>query len=127
MPDRVVPARVRGRGASSRPEASRFEAVKRARIVVMGLIVLLVAPACRADTTVDIRVDDDGSGRAAYTVVANAEAVSLLVDDPTDLRFDDLAAAGWNLDGPIAEDGGVTITASKPFLHPKNYRVCSTS
>ena len=61
----------------------------------MGLIVLLVASACRVDTTVDIRVDDDGSGRVAYTVVANAEAVSLLVDDPTDLRFDDLAAAGW--------------------------------
>ena len=56
---------------------------------------------------------------AAYTVVANAEAVSLLVDDPTDLRFDDLRAAGWNLDGPIAEDGGVTITASKPFLSPE--------
>ncbi len=86
---------------------------------MVGLIVLLVASACRVDTTVDIRVDDDGSGRVAYTVVANADAVSLLVDDPTDLRFDDLAAAGWNLDGPIAEDGGVTITASKPFLSPE--------
>ena len=53
----------------------------------MGLIVLLVATACRVDTTVDIRVDDDGSGRVAYTVVANADAVRLLVDDPTDLRF----------------------------------------
>ncbi len=86
---------------------------------MVGLIVLLVASACRVDTTVDIRVDDDGSGRVAYTVVANADAVSLLVDDPTDLRFDDLAAAGWNLDGPIAEGGGVTITASKPFLSPE--------
>lgn len=86
---------------------------------MVGLIVLLVASACRVDTTVDIRVDDDGSGRVAYTVVANADAVSLLVDDPADLRFDDLEAAGWNLDGPIAEDGGVTITASKPFLSPE--------
>ena len=45
--------------------------------------------------------------------------MSLLVDDSADLRFDDLEAAGWNLDGPIAEDGGVTITASKPFLSPE--------
>ena len=86
---------------------------------MVGLITLLVASACRVDTTVDIRVDDDGSGRVAYTVVANADAVSLLVDDPTGLRFDDLATAGWNLDGPIVEDGGVTITASKPFLSPE--------
>ena len=94
---------------------------------MVGLIVLLVASASRVDTTVDIRVDDDGSGRVAYTVVANADAVSLLVDDPTDLRFDDLAAAGWSLDGPIAEGGGVTITASSRSSHPKSCRVCSTS
>lgn len=86
---------------------------------MLGLIVLLVASACRVDTTVDIKVDEDGSGRVAYTVAANAEAVSLLVDDPAALRFDDLAAAGWELDGPIVEDGGVTIAVSKPFLSPE--------
>ena len=52
------------------------------RIVVVGLIVLLVASACRVDTTVDIRVDDDGSGRVAYTVVANAD--QMRVDGGTD-------------------------------------------
>ncbi|MEM8707430.1 MAG: hypothetical protein AAGE98_13285 [Actinomycetota bacterium] len=93
--------------------------MKWARTVALGLIVLLVASACRVDTTVDIKVDEDGSGHVTFTVVANAEAVSLLVDDPADLRFDDLAAAGWDLDGPIVEDGGITVAATKPFLSPE--------
>ena len=84
---------------------------------MVGLIVLLVASAV-APTRLSTSGLMTTARVAAYTVVANADAVSLLVDDPTDLRFDDLAA-GWNLDGPIAEDGGVTITASKPFLSPE--------
>lgn len=93
--------------------------MKWARTVVLGLLLVLLASACRVDTTVDIKVDEDGSGDVTFTLVANAEAVSLLVDDPADLRFGDLEAAGWDLDGPIVEDGGMTITASKPFLSPE--------
>jgi len=48
--------------------------------------------------------------------LADAAAVSLLVEDPADLRFEDLERAGWEVDGPTVGDGGVTIVAEKPFL-----------
>ncbi len=77
---------------------------------------MVFASACRVDTTVDIAVNDDGSGVVTVTVVADAAAVSLIVDDPADLQFDDLESAGWEVAGPNTEDGGVTIEATKPFL-----------
>ncbi len=92
----------------------------RARTVVVGLLVLLFASACRVDTTVDIKVEDDGSGVVTIAIDADTEAVELLVDDPADLRFDDLEAAGWDLDGPEIDDGGITLSASKPFLSPED-------
>ncbi|MCH1434764.1 MAG: hypothetical protein L7U56_03755, partial [Acidimicrobiales bacterium] len=84
--------------------------MKRARAVVVGLLVLLVASACRVDTTVDIKVEDDGSGLVTIAIDADLEAVNLLVEDPADLRFSDLEAAGWDLDGPEVDDGGITLT-----------------
>ena len=94
--------------------------MNRARVAIVGLLLLFVASACRVDTTVDIRVEEDGSGVVAVELAANAEAVGLLVDDPADLRFDDLAAAGWELEGPEEDDGGITLRASKPFLSPED-------
>lgn len=88
----------------------------RVRAVVIGVILVVLAASCRVDTSVDIVVADDGSGTVTVTIVADAEAVSLLVDDPSELRFGDLEAAGWELEGPTAGDGGVTIVAEKPFL-----------
>ena len=92
----------------------------RARAVVVGLLLLVFASACRVDTTVDIRVEEDGSGVVTVSIDADTEAVELLVDDPADLRFDDLEAAGWTLDGPDVDDGGITLAASKPFLSPED-------
>lgn len=94
--------------------------MNRARAVVVGLMVLFVASACRVDTTVDIRVEEDGSGLVTVSIDADTEAVELLVDDPANLRFDDLEAAGWTLDGPEPDDGGITLSASKPFLSPED-------
>lgn len=94
--------------------------MKRARAVVVGLLVLLVASACRVDTTVDIKVEEDGSGLVTIAIDADLEAVNLLVEDPADLRFSDLEAAGWDLDGPEVDDGGITLTARKPFLSPED-------
>ncbi len=88
----------------------------RVRALVVAAMVVVLAAACRVDTTVDIVVADDGSGTVTVTIVADSEAVSLLVDDPEELRFDDLVTAGWDLTGPTVEDGGVTIVATKPFL-----------
>jgi FMN phosphatase YigB (HAD superfamily) len=88
----------------------------RVRALVLGTILVVVLSACRVDSTVDIVIDDDGSGTVSLTVVADAAAVALVAGDPSELRFDDLPAAGWDLDGPTVEDGGITLVASKPFL-----------
>ena len=59
--------------------------MKRARAVVVGLLVLLVASACRVDTTVDIKVEEDGSGLVTIAIDADLEAVNLLVE-PSNAR-----------------------------------------
>ena len=46
----------------------------------------------------------------------STSTLGLLVDDPADLIFDDLALAGWDVDGPVFDDGGLTLSATKPFL-----------
>lgn len=90
----------------------------RVRIVVAAVLMLLFASACRVDTTVDVVIDDDGAGRVVVTIAADSAAVSLLTDDPTSLIFDDLADAGWDVTGPLFDDGGITLTAAKPFRSP---------
>jgi len=77
-----------------------------------------LASACRIDTTVDIGVNDDGSGVVTVTVVADAAAVDALPDAPEGLQFDDLEAAGWTVDGPDTDaSGAMTIVVSKPFAN----------
>jgi len=77
---------------------------------------VLLASACRVDTTVDIAVADNGSGVVTVTVVADAEAASLVPDAPDAFRLEDLSSAGWAVDGPtIASSGDVTVSATKRF------------
>ena len=83
---------------------------------LVAVLLLLFAASCRVDTTVDIRVEEDGAGEVTVTVVADATAVALLVDDPADLVFTDLEAAGWDVDGPVVDDGGITLAVTKAFL-----------
>ena len=103
-------------GHTSGRVRSSVQVMLRVRSVVIGMIFVVLAAGCRVDTTVDIAVGEDGSGTVTVTIVADAEAVSLLVEDPTDLRFEDLEQAGWQLLGPTSGDGGITIVAAKPFL-----------
>lgn len=89
--------------------------MRRVRLLLLGILILL-ASACRVDTTVDIAVDDDGSGTVTVIVVADAAAVAALPDAPDGLRFDDLEAAGWTIDGPdLDASGAMTISVAKPF------------
>jgi FMN phosphatase YigB (HAD superfamily) len=90
----------------------------RARLVIAAVLIVLFASACQVDTTVDVTIDEDGSGRVGVTIAADSAAVSLLTDDPTSLIFDDLTDAGWEVTGPLVDDGGITLTASKAFLSP---------
>lgn len=92
--------------------------MRRIRLLLLGVVVLL-ASACQVNTTVDIHVESDGSGTVTVEVVADAEAVALLADAPDRLMFDDLADAGWTLEGPeLAVSGALSFTAAKRFEHP---------
>jgi FMN phosphatase YigB (HAD superfamily) len=91
--------------------------MRRVQLLLLGILVL-IASACRVDTTIDIAVDNDGSGVVTVTVVADAAAVEALPDAPDSLRFEDLAAAGWTVDGPdIDAAGAMRIAFSKPFVN----------
>lgn len=91
--------------------------MRRVRLLLLGILVLL-ASACRVDTTVEIAVDDDGSGVVTLTVVADAAAVDAIPDAPDGLRFDDVEAAGWTVDGPdIDASGAMTVSLTKPFVN----------
>ncbi len=93
----------------------------------MTLVLVVVAAACRVDTTVDVVVADDGSGTVTVTVVADAEAVAAVPDAPDELRLDDLADAGWSVQGPTVDDAGaLTVSATKAFGSPEELPVVLT-
>ncbi len=87
------------------------------RLRVLAVVaLLLLASACRVDTTVDIRVDDDGSGEVTVEVVADAEAVALIPDAPDGLQLGDLSDAGWTVNANTVDRAGeLTVNVSKRF------------
>lgn len=92
--------------------------MRRVRLLLLGVLVLL-ASACRVDTTVDIHVEEDGSGTVTVSIVADAAAVDAIADAPDGLRFDDLVDAGWSVDGPeIDATGAMTVSVAKRFETP---------
>jgi len=77
---------------------------------------VLLLSACRVDTTVDVRVQTDGTGSITVTATADPEVVQQAPGLADDLRFDDAVAAGWVLDGPTSTDsGGLKVSLSHPF------------
>jgi hypothetical protein len=90
--------------------------MRRALIVIA---VMLLA-ACRVDTTVDISMRPDGSGRITVTAVADAEVVSKAPGLAEDLRFDDAKSAGWTVTGPAStSDGGLQAVLTHEFANPE--------
>ena len=90
----------------------------RVLIVVAPLLVgsVLLAGACRVDTTVDIRIGEDGSGEVTVEVVADAETVALIPDAPDGLQLSDLSDAGWTVDtNSVDAAGALTVNVSKQF------------
>ena len=82
---------------------------------VLVALALMLLSACRVDTTVDIRVDEDGSGEVTVEVVADAEAVALVPDAPNALQLDDLSEAGWTVSSTVDAAGSLTLTIAKRF------------
>lgn len=89
----------------------------RPTMALVGVALLLLASACRVDTTVDIRIDEDGSGVVTVEVVADEQAVALVPDAPHGVQLDDLVDAGWLVNNSTVDSAGsLTVTVSKRFL-----------
>lgn len=84
---------------------------------VLALCVCVAALAgCRVDISVDLIVEPDGTGTITLVATADAEVVAAVPTLADELATDDIAAAGWTIDGPTElPDGGLTITLSHEF------------
>lgn len=85
---------------------------------------MLLAAACKVDTTVTVTVHDDGSGVVSVTAVLDPDAVKSAEAGGGKLedrvRLGDLAQAGWTLQPwARAADGSAQLTFSKPFSSPE--------
>lgn len=90
----------------------------RRSVLALVLFALVVLTGCRADVTVGVIVDEDGSGVVEVTVQLDADAVGR-VEGLDDLRTDDLSDAGWVVAAPEEQaDGALVLAASKPFVDP---------
>jgi hypothetical protein len=84
----------------------------------LGLLILLAG--CRLDVDVATTVAEDGSGTVVVTVHADDELLAAAPGLVADLRLDDLAAAGWTVDGPESAAGdGTRLVLTKPFASPE--------
>jgi hypothetical protein len=84
---------------------------------------MLLAAACKVDTTVTVTVQDDGSGVVRVTAVLDSDAVKAAESGGGKLeervRLGDLAQAGWTVQPwARATDGSAQLTFSKPFNSP---------
>jgi len=85
---------------------------------------MLLAAACKVDTTVTVTMHDDGSGVVSVTAVLDPDAVKAVESGGGKLedrvRLGDLAKAGWTVQPwARATDGSAQITLTKPFASPE--------
>jgi hypothetical protein len=92
--------------------------VRRLAALLTGL--LLLVGGCRLQLDVDVAVEEDGSGSVEVVVGVDRDGIDRIGGDlGAVLALDDLAAAGWAVDGPDAEDDGFTrVRFRKSFANP---------
>lgn len=86
--------------------------------VLVALLAVLLLPACEVRSRIEVVADRDGSGRVAVLVGLDRAALDRLGDPATGLALDDLATAGWRVDGPVEHEGRTWWRAAKPFAGP---------
>ena len=90
--------------------------MRRLRRTALAVCALLALGACKVDVTVHVQVAADGSGTVTLTAIADAEVVAQAAGLAEDLRFDDVVAAGWTVEGPTAtDDGGLRVRITHEF------------
>jgi hypothetical protein len=85
---------------------------------------MLLLAACKVDTTVTVKVHDDGSGVVSVNAVLDPDAVKAAESGGGKLedriRLGDLAKAGWTVQPwARAADGSAALTLTKPFRTPE--------
>jgi len=86
------------------------------RLVLLLAAAALLGGGCRVDVAMDVRVDDDGSGRVEVVVALDRDAARRVPGLGDQLVVDDLEAAGWRVSGPDrVRGGGVEVRATKGF------------
>jgi hypothetical protein len=88
--------------------------------VIRRLLVLCACAAvlagCRVDLSVDMVVEPDGTGTITFIANADAETVEAVPTLAEELVTDDIADAGWTIDGPTElPGGGLTVTLTHEF------------
>jgi hypothetical protein len=84
---------------------------------------MLLAAACKVDTTVTVTLHEDGSGAVTVTAVLDPDAVKAAESGGGKLedrvRLGDLGAHGWTVQPwARAADGSAQISFTKPFSSP---------
>ena len=111
------------------PTGSRWDRLRRLRrppalttrrlSLALATLGLLLLTGCQVRLDVDLVARPDGAGEVRATVVLDKEAAAQVPNLKQDLRVDDLAAAGWKVEGPSrGDDGEVRVEAVKSFTTP---------
>ncbi|MCU1395605.1 MAG: hypothetical protein JWM34_4033 [Ilumatobacteraceae bacterium] len=87
---------------------------------ILGIFAMAVlCAACNVDMSIDVMMRADGSGTVTVTATADADIVKQAPNLITDLRFDDVKAAGWTVQGPVATPtGGLQVVLTHTFATP---------
>lgn len=90
------------------------------RTIVGVLALAVICASCNVDMSIDVVMREDGTGTITVTATADAEIVAQAPSVMTDLRFDDIRAAGWTVEGPAATPaGGLQVVLTHDFRTPK--------
>lgn len=80
------------------------------------LLGLFTLTGCQLDVVADVVVNPDGTGTVTVTAEADAELVDAVPTIADELVLDDIAAAGWVIDGPTpTPTGGLTLALTHDF------------
>ena len=91
----------------------------RLRLLTLAAVLLLAGTGCQVTLAAVVDARPDGSGSVRAGVGLDGEALRQVGDLAAVLRVDDLRQAGWEVEGPEAEDDGLTwVRASKRFDDP---------
>ncbi len=89
------------------------------RLCCVAAVLLLAGTGCQVTLAAGVDVRPDGSGTVRAGLGLDAEALAQVGDLAGVLRVDDLRQAGWEVEGPKAEDDGLTwVRTTKRFTDP---------